>query len=85
MKALTKAAVQGAACGFVIGAVLLVGQHVWHPVTAAAEAPGVAEVVKAQHFEISGWGYQRGVNAVAPVLRSLGGCWKLRNSGRKAE
>jgi len=52
MKALTKAAVQGAACGLVIGTVLLVGQRVSHPVTAAAEAPTVAEVVRARSFEL---------------------------------
>lgn len=33
MNALTRAAVQGAACALMIGAVLLVGGRVWRPAT----------------------------------------------------
>lgn len=45
MNTLTKAVVQGAACGLMIGAVLLVGGLVWHPAT-------VADVVRARRFEM---------------------------------
>ena len=54
MNTLTKAAVQGAACGLMIGAVLLVGGRVWRPVTVEAQSkqPAVADVVRARRFEV---------------------------------
>jgi hypothetical protein len=45
MNTLTKAAVQGAACGLMMGAVLLAGWRVWHPAT-------VADVVRARRFMV---------------------------------
>lgn len=50
MNVLTKAAVQGAACGLMIGAVLLVGEYVWRPTAVAAQAPKMAGVVRAGMF-----------------------------------
>jgi len=52
MKAWTRAAVQGAACGLVLGAVLLVGRRMWQPPTAAAEGSAVPDVVRARSFEL---------------------------------
>jgi len=54
MNGLTKAAVQGAACGLMIGAVLLVGERVRPPATVAARAmqPAAADVVRARRFEV---------------------------------
>lgn len=54
MKQWAKAAVQGAACGLMFGAVLLIGGWLWWPQVAAAQGkqPGVAEVVKARRFEV---------------------------------
>jgi hypothetical protein len=45
MNTLRKAAMQGAACGLMIGVVLLVGGRVWHPAT-------VADVMRARRFEM---------------------------------
>ena len=52
MNVWAKAAVQGAACGLMIGVVLLVGGRVWRPATVAAQAPVVPAVMKAQRFEL---------------------------------
>ena len=52
MNMLTKAAGQGAACGLVIGLVLLIGWHGWHPATGAAPSPAVADVVRARSFDV---------------------------------
>jgi hypothetical protein len=56
MNMLTKAAVQGASCGLVIGAVLLIGGRVWHPATAAAQGrqAAVADVIRARSFAVVG-------------------------------
>jgi len=42
-----KAAVQGAACGLVFGAVVLIGGRLWQP-----QVPAVAEEVRARRFEV---------------------------------
>ena len=52
MNVLTIPAVQGAACGLMIGAVVLVGRHVWRPATVAAQTPAVPAVVRARRFEL---------------------------------
>ena len=52
MNGLTKAVVQGAACGLMIGAVLLVGGRVWRPATVAAQAPVVPVVLRGRSFEV---------------------------------
>jgi hypothetical protein len=54
MNGVTKAAVQGAACGLMVGAVLLVGGRVWRPATVVAQAKqaAVADVVRARRFEV---------------------------------
>jgi hypothetical protein len=54
MKPWTKAAVQGAACGLMLGVVLLSGGRLWQPQVAAAQAkqPAVPDVVKAKRFEV---------------------------------
>jgi len=52
MRPWAKAAVQGAACGLVFGLVVVLGGRLWHPATVAAQAPAVAEVVKARRFEV---------------------------------
>lgn len=45
MKPWAKAAVQGGACGLMLGLVLLIGGRVWQP-------PTVADVVRARLFEV---------------------------------
>jgi hypothetical protein len=54
MKLWTKAILQGAACGLVLGMVLLIAGRAWWPQVAAAQAekPAVAEVVRARRFEV---------------------------------
>jgi hypothetical protein len=54
MNTLTKAAVQGAACGLMIGSVLLIGGRVWHPMPVAAQAKQqtVPEMVRARSFQV---------------------------------
>jgi hypothetical protein len=54
MNTFIRVAVQGAACGLVIGAMLLIGGRVWHPATVAAQEqqPAAADVVKARSFEV---------------------------------
>ncbi len=54
MNAWTKAAVQGAACGLMIGVVLLIGGRAWKPETVAAQTkqPIVPDVVRARSFEV---------------------------------
>jgi hypothetical protein len=49
-----RVAVQGAACGLMIGATLLIGGRVWNPAAEAAQdkQPAVADVVKARSFEV---------------------------------
>jgi hypothetical protein len=67
---LTKAAVQGAACGLMIGFVLLIGVRVWHPVTVAAQTkqPDVADEVRARRFVlVSAEGYTQGVLSITSV------------------
>jgi hypothetical protein len=66
MNTLAKAVVQGAACGLMIGVVLLVGGRVWHPATVAAQSKqqAVADVVRARSFEV--------VDAAGKVTATLG-------------
>jgi hypothetical protein len=54
MKPWTKATLQGAACGLMLGLVLLIGGRLWQPQVAAAQAgqPAVADVVRARGFEV---------------------------------
>jgi hypothetical protein len=54
MKPWTKAAVQGAACGLVLGMVVLTGGRLWQPQVAAAQAKqaAVPDVVRARSFEV---------------------------------
>ncbi len=56
MRPWAKAAVQGAACGLVLGLVLLIGGRVWQP--------AVPDVVKARRFEV--------VDAAGKIRASLG-------------
>jgi len=54
MKPWAKAAVQGAACGLMIGLVVLIGGRLWQPEVAAAQArsSAVPDLVKARRFEV---------------------------------
>lgn len=52
MNTLTKATVQGAACGLMMGVVLLAGWRVWRPATMGSPATAVADVVRARKFEM---------------------------------
>ena len=54
MKPWAKAAVQGAACGLMLGLVLLIDGRLWQPQVAGAQAKQAAgaEVVKARSFEV---------------------------------
>jgi len=88
MKPWAKAAVQGAACGLVLGLVLLAGGRVWQPQAAAAQAKelppipkdffkqqAVAEVVKARRFEVVDEAGKQGatLDASGLVLYAQGG------------
>jgi hypothetical protein len=66
MKPWAKAAVQGAACGLMLGIVLLVGGRLCQPQVAAAQAkqPAVPDVVQARRFEV--------VDAAGRVRATLG-------------
>jgi hypothetical protein len=66
MKPWAKAAVQGAACGLVLGVVLLIGGRLWQPRVAVAQArqPAMPDVVQAGRFEV--------VDAAGRVRATLG-------------
>jgi hypothetical protein len=54
MNGWAKAAVEGAACGLMIGVVLVAGGRVWRPASVEAQAkqPAVADVVRARRLEV---------------------------------
>ena len=54
MRPWARAAVQGAACGLMLGLVLLIGGRLWRPEVAAAQAKpaAVPDVVKAKSFQV---------------------------------
>ena len=73
MKPWANAAVQGAACGLVIGFVLLIGGRLWRPEVAVAQAKpaAVPDVVKARRFEVVDAAGE--VRAVLDVTKDISG------------